>query len=139
MKTRLGIFILCIVSCSQKPETYIEHLQGYWEIQKVTLANGAVKAYQINETIDYIRLNDSLKGFRKKLKPGLNGTYYTSDDAEAVQVKVENDSLRIYYSTPYSTWKETVLKANELQLQVINENKAVYLYKRYSPLELDTN
>lgn len=131
------ILLILIFSCSKNPETYIEHLNGYWEIEEVTLANGSVKQYQFNETIDYISINDSLKGVRKKLKPGINDTYFTSNDAEAITLKIEDNQLKIYYKTAYAEWKETVLEASEKHLKVSNENNTIYLYKRYTPIRLD--
>lgn len=131
------ILLILIFSCSKNPEMYIEHLNGYWEIEEVTLENGTKKQYQFNETIDYISINDSLKGFRKKLKPGINDTYFTSDDAEAITLKIEDNQLNIYYKTAYAEWKETVLEASEKHLKVRNENNAIYLYKRYTPIHLD--
>jgi len=136
---RKWFYIICllILSCSEHQETYIEHLDGYWEIEEVTLNDGTKKQYKFNETIDYIKINDSLKGYRKKLKPGINNTYFTSDNAEAFTIKLENDNLNIYYNTPFTEWKETVLEASPNRLKVINENKDVYLYKRYTPINLD--
>ena len=136
---RKWFYIVCLLifSCSEHPETYIEHLDGYWEIEEVTLNDGTKKQYKFNETIDYIKINDSLKGYRKKLKPGINDTYFTSDNAESFTIKLENDNLNIYYNTPFTEWKETVLKASPNRLKVINENKDVYLYKRYTPINLD--
>ena len=137
MKKFSLILLVLIFSCSKNPETLITHLNGYWEIEEVTLENGTKKQYQFNETIDYISINDNLKGFRKKLKPGINDTYFTSDDAEAITAKIEDNQLNIYYKTAYAEWKETVLDASEKQLKVMNENKDVYLYKRYVPIKLD--
>lgn len=132
------IWLICIVvmGCSDNVESYLEHLNGYWEIEEVTLSDGKKKTYKFNETIDYIRINDSLKGFRKKLKPGINDTYFTSDNAESITIKIEDNNLNMYYSTPYSKWKETVLEASPDKLKVINENNNVYLYKRYVPINL---
>ncbi|WP_299112814.1 lipocalin family protein [uncultured Winogradskyella sp.] len=132
-------YLLCILvfSCSENPETYIEHLNGYWEIEEVTLRDGTKKQYKFNETIDYIKINDSLKGFRKKLKPGINDTYFTSDDAEALSLKIEGDRLNMYYTTPYAEWKETVLEASSEHLKITNADKNVYLYKRYTSIQLD--
>lgn len=131
------ILTLLSLGCNQNPERYLNHVEGYWEIEKVILPNGEEKEYRFNETIDYIAFNDSLKGFRKKLKPGLNNTYLTSDNAENLTVKIEKDSLNIYYSTPLMQWKETVLAASKTQLTVINDKKLIYIYKRYQPINLD--
>ncbi|TYA53851.1 lipocalin family protein [Formosa maritima] len=132
-----SMLALCCISCSNNPEIYIEHLEGYWEIEEVILADGSKKSYTYNDTVDFIEISDSLDGFRMKLKPALDGTFETSKDSEQFTIKIENDSLNLYYKTPFDTWKETVLLTTENQLKVINKNKAVFLYKRFKPLNLE--
>lgn len=131
------IGLILVFGCQKNPENYLNHINGYWGIDKVIFENGDEKTYKYNETIDYIEINDSQKGFRKKLKPTFNNKYITTNDAEGITVKLENDSLNLYYKTPYNSWKETVLLANENQLKIVNANKVVYLYKRFKGLELD--
>lgn len=130
--TLLSLFFLS--SCSRNPAMSISHIDGYWEIESVTLSNGSKRDYNINQTIDYISINDSLIGFRKKLKPLFDGSFETSNDVERLHLKIENDSLNVYYETPYSTWKETILLASKQQLKVVNQNNDVYLYKRFTPI-----
>jgi hypothetical protein len=137
MKKYIGFVCFLVFSCSNNPETYIEHINGYWEIEKVTFEDGAEKEYKFNETIDYISINDSLTGYRKKLKPGINNTYYKTSNSENLSLKIENGDLYIYYNTPYANWKEIVIEASPSHLKIINQNKAVYLYKRYIPIQLD--
>ncbi|GAB5565050.1 MAG: hypothetical protein Wins2KO_21130 [Winogradskyella sp.] len=137
MKKLIVFFAIIFVGCNSSSNINLEDINGYWEIEEVRLHNGSGMKYDFNSTIDYIKINDSLKGFRKKLKPGINDTYYTSDDAERLIIKSENNSLNIYYSTPYDSWKETILELNSEKLRVINQNKDVYLYKRYTPINLD--
>jgi hypothetical protein len=131
------IVLFVVFSCSKDPSTFIAHLNGYWEIEEVTLSNGTKKQYSYNDTVDYIEITDSLSGFRTKLKPNLSGSYETSTDKERIDLKIENDSLHLMYSTPYANWKETVLNANKDQLLIVNANKDMYLYRRYEPLNLD--
>nr|WP_321235168.1 hypothetical protein [uncultured Psychroserpens sp.] len=130
-------FALVLFGCSENPETFIQHINGYWEIEEVTLSDGTKKEYTYNDTIDYIELSDSLAGFRRKLKPNFMGKYETSKSIETFSIKIEHDSLNVYYKTPYANWKETILKANETQLIITNANKDMYLYKRYQPLDLE--
>ena len=138
MKHIYFILILTVIfSCSPNPETFIPHINGYWEIDKVMAHNGKNRDYNYNDTIDYFELNDSLIGFRKKLKPNFVGTFETSKDAESIKVILENDSLNIYYTTAFASWKVTILFATKKQLKIINQNKDVYLYKRYQPLNLE--
>ncbi|MEZ4803676.1 MAG: lipocalin family protein [Gelidibacter sp.] len=137
MKKTIIFLLLITLSCSNNPEDSIEHLNGYWEIDEVILADGTKRDYNFNETIDFIEIKDDLTGFRKKLKPNFDGTFSTSNDAETLRVVIENDSLNIYYNTKYAEWKETVLKASENELILQNQNKFRYVYKRYEPLDLD--
>jgi hypothetical protein len=132
------VLLISVFSCSSNPETFVSHLDGYWEIDEVIQGNGNKLDYNFNDTIDYIEVIDSLSGFRSKLKPNLMGTFETSKDKELFNIKIENDSLNIYYKTPYAEWKETILDANETQLVIVNNtNKDVYIYKRYEPLDLN--
>jgi len=132
------VILLCsfVFSCQPKPGEQLEHLNGYWEIVEVKTLNGESKSYAYNTTIDYIYVKDNV-GFRKKMQPGINNAYKTSDDAEALNVRIENDSLNLYYSTPLDEWKETVIKLNEEELEIVNKDQITYVYRRYTPVDLN--
>lgn len=133
----LACLLINLLSCKDNVETYIEHIPGYWEIEKVILADGTERDYSYNETIDYFFISDSLKGIRKKLKPSLDGKFTAFTTSEEFTLVIENDSLNIYYKTPFDTWKESILFAGTEALKVINSNNNVYLYKRYTPLNIE--
>ena len=60
-----GIFLM-LVACQNKiSQEELTLLKGYWEIEKVTLANGQTKEYNVNTTLDYIEVKE-LSGYRKK-------------------------------------------------------------------------
>ncbi|MEY8848379.1 lipocalin family protein [Psychroserpens sp. XS_ASV72] len=142
MKSKFLLLFLSsavLFSCSKDPNELLKHINGYWEIQEVTLSDGTKKEYTYNDTVEYIEISDNTTGFRTKLKPNLEGTYTTSTDKEGVSVKISNDSLHLIYSTPYSEWKETVLNANETELLIVNANKDMYLYKRYEPINMNAS
>ena len=108
------------------------NLNGYWEIKQADLPEGISKEFRFSEWVDYIEV-DSLSGFRKKVKPQIDGNFITSEDAEKFTVKVENDSINLYYSTPYANWKETVLSSEEDELVVLNRDGIIYTYRRFTP------
>ena len=133
----VSIIISFTISCKINSNDFINHIEGYWEIESVTLKDGTKKDYNYNNTIDFILITDSLTGFRKKLKPNFQGTFETSNQAETFVIKIENDSLNVYYKTAFDNWKETILLATDKHLQVINKNHIIYTYKRYEPLNLE--
>ncbi|WP_353777749.1 lipocalin family protein [Winogradskyella sp. 3972H.M.0a.05] len=136
MKRWYYLLFVFLFQCSDSPEDMIPNLSGYWEIEKVVLPDGTERTYSISLTIDYISINDSLKGFRKKLKPNLDGSYEASDDIESLELKTVDNKLLIEYTTALSTWTERVLKAEENVLHLKNDANTTYIYKRYEPLNI---
>ena len=127
------VFVSLLTSCSNNDrEEQIQHLNGYWEIKQADLPEGISKEFRFSEWVDYIEV-DSMEGFRKKVKPQIDGSFITTEDAEKFEVKVENDSINLYYSTPYANWKETVLSSEEDELVVLNRDGIIYTYKRFTP------
>ncbi|KAA1246462.1 lipocalin family protein [Aquimarina sp. RZ0] len=136
-KTLLNIIaIVSILSCSSpKPETYIDYINGYWEIEKVVTKEGKEKQYNFNQHIDFFEVTE-MKGVRKKVQPTLDGKYISTNHSERVTLKIENDSLRIYYKTQLATWKETIISAKENQMILKNEAGNLYFYKSHTRIQL---
>tara|TARA_R100001369_G_scaffold79229_1_gene109225 strand:+ start:460 stop:882 length:423 start_codon:yes stop_codon:yes gene_type:complete len=131
-KTIFILLTVFIVSCSQQsPDEQLQNLPGYWEIESVEFPDGTEKEYNISTTIDFIEVNGT-EGMRKKVNPQLDGTFKVSKDAEAFTPKIEQDSLQLYYKTPFDTWKETVLLAKDSTLHVLNKDGNIYKYKKFS-------
>ncbi|WP_026934843.1 lipocalin family protein [Christiangramia echinicola] len=134
-KLILIISIIAMASCSNNdPQEQIKNLNGYWQIEKVEIEKDSVIEYQLSQLIDYIEITDST-GFRKKLKPKIDGGFINaSNDSEKVTAKVEDNSLFLFYETPFDEWKEEVLEATEDELVVLNRDDKKYYYQRYKPL-----
>lgn len=137
---RLMLFFVIInllLGCDMRsPEEKIENLNGYWEIKLAELPEGITKEFRYSEMVDYIQVKE-MEGFRKKVRPQLGGTFITSEDQEIFTVKVENDSINLYYSTPYTSWKETLLSSEENELKILNPRGIIYTYNRFTPYSND--
>lgn len=136
---RLAFLFICIlfVSCSNNPEQYIDYISGYWEIQEVEKDNKILKEYKISTSIDYFEINDDLTGFRKKVAPTLEGKYIVTHHSWPFILKVENDSLNIYYQVNMTTFKETIKQASKTELIIINTEGFKYTYKPFEKFDLD--
>ena len=131
----LGLLLL-LGACSNKvSKEDLSHLNGYWEITKVTFPDGNIKEYNVNTSIDFIMLED-LKGYRKKMQPNLSGTYRTSDDAESFVVTEIDDSFAIHYKTDLSEWTEIIETLQKNTFSVTNEEGIRYDYKRFEPISI---
>lgn len=133
-KLTIAGFLILIAACNnQSPEEQIKNLEGYWEIDQVEFPGDSLITYKFNETVDYFQV-DGKAGFRKKVRPQLDGSYQITNDAEQIDIKIEDNELYLYYSTPFTSWREKVLKAGEDEMELKNEQGLIYHYKRFTPL-----
>lgn len=129
----LAIAFVTLSCGNNKQQSVIdkENLSGYWEINSVMLPDGTEKHFDTNLIVDYLEVVGDF-GSRMKVSPQLDGSFQTNGVIEDFEIKFENDSLNMYYKTPYAKWKETVLEADGEVLKVINHEKNIYSYTRYS-------
>ena len=139
MKTFVSILIITFLfySCSNNPEAFVEHIEGYWEIVDVTKANNSIKSYNISTNVDYFKINNDLTGFRKKVKPSLDGTFTITQHESPFQLKIENNNLNIYYTVNNTTFKETIENASETELIITNDEGFKYKYKPFEKLTFE--
>lgn len=136
-KTVLILLVLVMVTSCKKPitETAISKINGYWEIEKVILADGETKEYKVNTTIDFFELKDK-KGFRQKVMPQLDGTYTTNNVKETISISDEDGDYYINYSTNFGKWKEEILELQDSVLVLKNAANLEYHYKKQIPFSL---
>lgn len=136
-KAILLFLTVIMYSCkNQDPNEQIQYLDGYWSIEKVILEDGKEKDFTLSTTVDFIEVNGKT-GIRKKVQPKLDGTFLTSNKVETFDIKIEDDSLRLYYTTPFDSWKETVLKAKDSSLVVLNRDGKTYFYKKFAKFDFN--
>lgn len=122
---------LVFLSCAKPdPDVQKQYLEGYWEIKEVEMPNKSKKDFGINLMVDFIEL-DGDNGQRIKVVPQLDGSFTTNEVSENFELKIENDSLRMYYKTPFDEWMETVVKAEDSLLIIKNRDHKIYTYHKY--------
>lgn len=111
----------------------LPRLNGYWEIEETDASDGTARAYDLNETIDFIELQGK-NGFRKKVQPKPDGGFLASDDASFFEIREKDGHIYMCYHTEYTTWKEELLRLDKDRFSVVNEDKITYHYKRFEPI-----
>ncbi len=137
MQKLLYLFLLLTVFTACKStikEGEISQLKGYWEITKVVFQDGTTKPYTVNTTIDYIDI-DGLKGYIKKMKPGLNGRYQTSNKAAQFKLLLKNEVWEMHFEGDLNSTL-SLLKLDSLEYAVKDQGQVRYYYKRYEPINI---
>jgi len=139
MQTRFFYyFVLFVLIGCGKPDPTVqkEKLAGYWEIQQVTMPDGTKKEFGISTIVDFIEVSGNY-GVRTKVSPKFDGSFVNNGSTEKFSLKIEQDSLRMYYETPYDSWKETVLVVEDSILKVKNKDHKIYTYKKFRKFNFD--
>lgn len=124
-------------SCSQDPVVFIDHLEGYWEIEKVEQNNAVLKEFTISTMVDYFVLTTDSTGFRKKVSPKLDGSYIVTQHDSPFTLKIEDHKLNIYYTVDDVSFTETIKFASDEVLIITNDQGFVYTYKPFTQISLE--
>ncbi|WP_026449770.1 lipocalin family protein [Aequorivita capsosiphonis] len=137
MKYKITILLLTVffIACEKpNPEEQKQILNGYWEIETVKMPSGKKKDFRANTIVDYIEVKGD-SGIRTKVSPKLDGSFRTNGVSENFTLKIEADSLRMYYKTPFDEWKETVIEAKDSTLVVKNRDNKIYTYSTFEKFD----
>ena len=131
----LLLLLTVITACkSSIQEGEITRLEGYWEITKVVFQDGTTKPYTVNTTVDYIGI-DGFNGYIKKMKPGLNGRYQTSNKAAQFKL-IQKDGLWEMHFEGDQKSTLSLLELDSLEYAVKDQGQVRYYYKRYEPINI---
>ncbi len=131
MKSIFSFLLVLIVGCSKpNPSVFKDKLPGYWVIQSVKMSDGTKKDFEFNPIIDFIEVSET-NGIRTKVAPQLDGSFKNNGVVEKFTIKIENNSLNLYYTTPFDSWKEVVLKVTDSLLEIKNKDAKIYRYKKF--------
>ena len=137
LKFMILFLLVFAISCEKpNPEAQKQNLSGYWEIKSVKMPDGEKKEFDINTVVDYIELNGD-SGTRTKVSPKFDGTFTTNGVSENFTLKIEEDSLRMYYKTQFDAWKETVIEAKDSTLTVKNRDNKIYNYSKFKKFDFE--
>jgi len=132
------LVLLIAVSCTTKTieETDLQHLNGYWEIEKVIFSDGAIKEYKANSTIDFFKI-DGLRGIRKKVQPKIGGTYVANNDVDSLKIIEKDGIFNLFSKNRKSEREEQIMSLSENEFSVKDNQNTTYLYKRYIPIVIE--
>ncbi|MCB0453429.1 MAG: lipocalin family protein [Aequorivita sp.] len=137
LKFMILFLLVFAISCEKpNPEAQKQNLSGYWEIKSVKMPDGEKKEFDINTVVDYIELKGD-SGTRTKVSPKFDGTFTTNGVSENFTLKIEEDSLRMYYKTQFDAWKETVIEAKDSTLTVKNRDNKIYNYSKFKKFDFE--
>ena len=129
------LLTLLMTSCNTaKKDIDVSLLNGYWEISEVSFPSGQKKPYKVNTSVDYISLENN-EGYLKKMNPGLNGRYTTTNSTLYFTLVEKEGNWHINFKDQ-SQQNSRLVHIDSNHYSIINERNIQYFYTRYFPIDI---
>ena len=126
---RLIILFFFIISCDK--QINLDLINGYWEIVSVSKNNEFVKEYPFSNAVDFFIIDSLNKGYRKKIKPKINGSFEITLHEIPISIKNNNNFYEIKYYSTGNQYVETISKLDQNRLVIKNSEGIIFSYKRF--------
>ncbi len=126
---RLIILFFFIISCDK--QINLDLINGYWEIVSVSKNNEFIKEYPFNNAVDFFIIDSLNNGYRKKIKPKINGSFEITLHEIPISIKNSNNFYEIKYYSTGNQYTETISKLDQNRLVLKNSQGIIFSYKRF--------
>lgn len=126
---RLIILFFFIISCDK--QINLDLINGYWEIVSVSKNNEFIKEYPFSNAVDFFVIDSLNNGYRKKIKPKINGSFEITLHEIPISIKNNNNSYVIKYYSVGNQYVETINKLDQNILVIKNSEGIIFSYKRF--------
>ena len=126
---RLIILFFFIISCNK--QINLDLINGYWEIVSVSKNNEFIKEYPFSNAVDFFIIDSLNNGYRKKIKPKINGSFEITLHEIPISITNNNNSYEINYYSAGNQYIETINKLDQNRLVIKNSEGIIFSYKRF--------
>lgn len=126
---RLIILFFFILSCNN--QVNLDYINGYWEIVSVSKNNKFLKEYPFSNAVDFFVIDSLNNGFRKKIKPKIDGSFEITLHEIPISIKDNNNSFDIIYFSAGNQYIETINILDQNRLIIKNSEGIIFSYKRF--------
>ena len=126
---RLIILFFFTLSCNN--QINLDYINGYWEIVSVSKNNKFLKEYPFSNAVDFFVIDSLNNGFRKKIKPKIDGSFEITLHEIPISIKDNNNSFDIVYFSSGNQYIETINILDQNRLIIKNSEGIIFSYKRF--------
>ena len=126
---RLIILFFFTLSCNK--QINLDLINGYWEIVSVSKNNEFIKEYPFSNAVDFFVIDSLNNGYRKKIKPKINGSFEITLHEIPISITNNNNSYEINYYSAGNQYIETINKLDQNRLVIKNSEGIIFSYKRF--------
>lgn len=136
MNLRIVLLIasLLFISCSSDSDKKLELLDGYWNIDTVTLPDGSEKEFPFSNHMDHFEV-EGLNGVKHRVSPTYDGGFVNYGSPVYFKWQENEDELILIFKEGDNSYQQSVEEVTTTDLELKHENGTIYSYKRYTSNE----
>lgn len=133
MKQLLTLFtVVLFTSCGSNISDQLIHIEGYWNIENVTLPDGSEREFPFSNHMDHFEIEGKL-GIKYRVSPTYDGGFVNYGSPVNFTCEELDGELQLLFKDGEQSYTQTLVKATETELVLQHENGTIYTYSSYDP------
>jgi len=133
MKRFLAVItIVLFTSCGNTISDQLIHIEGYWNIENVTLPDGSEREFPFSNHMDHFEI-EGKQGIKYRVSPTYDGGFVNYGSPVNFTCEEIDGELQLLFKDGEQAYTQTVVNATETTLVLQHENGTIYNYSSYNP------
>lgn len=133
MKQLLALFtVVLLTSCGSNISDQLIHIEGYWNIENVTLPDGSEREFPFSNHMDHFEI-EGKQGIKYRVSPTYDGGFVNYGSPVNFTCEELDGELQLLFKDGEQSYTQTVVEATETELVLQHENGTIYTYSSYNP------
>ncbi|MGJ8684182.1 MAG: lipocalin family protein [Nonlabens sp.] len=129
-KLILLIAFITITSCSNNATEMVNSMEGYWNIETVTLPDGTEREFPFSNHMDHFEIEGSM-GVKNRVSPTYDGQFVNYGSPVPFTWETVDGKVVLTFKDGEGRHQQTLKKCNESTLVLLHENGTEYIYKAH--------
>ncbi|GAK75841.1 hypothetical protein JCM19296_1433 [Nonlabens ulvanivorans] len=126
----LLLILISVTACSNNSKEMVNAMEGYWNIEMVTLPDGSEREFPFSNHMDHFEI-EGYNGVKNRVSPTYDGGFINYGSPVAFTWEVVDQDVVLTFKDGDSRYQQTLKKCNGSTLILLHDNGTEYIYKAH--------
>lgn len=122
--------ITLLASCGNNATEMANAMEGYWNIETVTLSDGTEREFPFSNHMDHFEIEGS-NGVKNRVSPTYDGSFINYGSPVQFTWETVDGKVVLTFKDGAERYQQTLKKCDATTLVLLHENGTEYRYKAY--------
>lgn len=129
-KAILILSIISLVSCSNNSTEMVKAMEGYWNIETVTLPDGTEREFPFSNHMDHFEIEGN-NGVKNRVSPTYDGGFINYGSPVYFTWEAVAGKVVLTFKDGEERYQQTLKNSDATTLVLLHENGTEYIYKAH--------